>query len=153
MEMKINEIALLWGIQLRPVLKSDSFVVKRSEVKNLQESLEYLVREGYVLYEDINLNAVKDTMTSLCDSFTRTSKKELDFDNAVGLLGGLQLFSYIPTEKGKAVMMENEHLKAYMKADKIPGRLTLTRFHESYKKASRQFSQDYFNMLTEFMKA
>lgn len=153
MEMKINEIALLWGIQLRPILKSDSFVVKRSEVKNLQESLEYLVREGYVRYEDINLNAVKDTMTSLCDSFTRTSKKELDFDNAVGLLGGLQLFSYIPTEKGKAVMMENEHLKAYMKADKIPGRLTLTRFHESYKKASRQFSQDYFNMLTEFMKA
>ena len=63
------------------------------------------------------------------------------------------MFSYIPTEKGKAVMMENEHLKAYMMADKIPGRVTLTRFHESYKKASRQFSQDYFNMLTEFMKA
>lgn len=153
MEMKINEIALLWGIQLRPVLKSDSFVVKRSEVKNLQESLEYLVSEGYVRYEDIHLNAVKDTLASLCDSVPRTSKKEFDFDNAAGLLGGLQLFSYIPTEKGKAVMMENEHLKAYMKADKIPGRLTLTRFQESYQKASRQFSQDYFNMLTEFMKA
>lgn len=153
MEMNINEIALLWGIQLRPVLKSDSFVVKRSEVKNLQESLEYLVREGYVRYEDIDLNAVEDTMTSLCDSFTRSSKKEFDFDNAAGLLGGLQLFSYIPTEKGKAVMMENEHLKAYMKADKIPGRLTLSRFHESYKKASRQFSQDFFDSLTAFMKA
>lgn len=153
MEMKINEIALLWGIQLRPILKSDSFVVKRSEVKNLKESLEFLVREGYVRYEDIQLNAVKDTLANLCDSFPRTSKKEFDFDNAAGLLGGLQLFSYIPTEKGKAVMMENEHLKAYMKADKIPGRLTLTRFHESYKKASRQFSQDYFDMLTEFMKA
>lgn len=153
MEMKINEIALLWGIQLRPILKSDSFVVKRSEVKNLKESLEYLVRKGYVRCEDIDLNAVKDTMTSLSDSFTHTSKKEFDFDNAAGLLGGLQLFSYIPTEKGKALMMENEHLKAYMKADKIPGRLTLTRFHESYKKASRQFSQDFFDSLTAFMKA
>ena len=148
MEMNINEIALLWGIQLRPILKSENFIVERSEVQDLDESLKYLTREGYVRYEEIQIGALQYALVSLRNAYYTNSKIMLDV-----VKDGMQLFCYIPTKKGKAVMIEYEHLKAYMKADEIPSNLTLTRFHESYKKASRQFSQDYFDMLTESMKA
>ena len=46
--MNLNEAALLCGIQMRPVLKSDEFVIERSEVENLTEALEHLLVEGYV---------------------------------------------------------------------------------------------------------
>lgn len=136
--MTLNEIALLCGIQMRPVLKSDEFVVERSEVENLTEALEHLLEEGYVRYEDIDQGAVIDTLNSI-----RPESVFLNVEALIKELGGVQLFSYIPTKKGLAAVTEFEHLKQYMIYPELPKEMTLEKYQKAYEKEEEKFKREF----------
>ena len=136
--MNLNEAALLCGIQMRPVLKSDEFVIERSEVENLTEALEHLLEEGYVRYEDIDQGAVIDTLNSI-----RPESVFLNIEALIRELGGVQLFSYIPTEKGLAVVTEFEHLKQYVMYPVLPKGMTLEKYQHDYEKEEEKFKREF----------
>lgn len=123
---------------MRPVLKSDEFVIERSEVKNLTEALEHLLEEGYVRYEDIDQGAVMDTLSRI-----RPEAAFLNIEALIGKLGGVQLFNYIPTEKGLAVVREFGYLKQYMSYPELPKGATLEKYQEAYETEERIFQREF----------
>ena len=54
-----------------------------------------------------------------------------------------QLFNYIPTEKGLAVVREFEHLKQYVMYPKLPKGMTLEKYQEAYEKEEEKFKREF----------
>ena len=140
--MTVNEIVLLCGIHMRPFLKSDEYIIERSEIEDFDKALEHLLREDLVRYEDIDYGAVTSTISSILEGLDVKDAVD-DTKRIINSLGGIMLFNYIPTEKGLAVVREFEHLKQYVMYPKLPKGMTLEKYQEAYEKEEEKFKREF----------
>lgn len=127
---------------MRPFLKSDEYIIERSEIEDLDKALEHLLREDLVRYEDIDYGAVTSTISSILEGLDVKDAMD-DTKHIINSLGGIMLFNYIPTEKGLAVVNEFEHLKQYVMYPKLPKGMTLEKYQEAYEKEEEKFKREF----------
>ena len=140
--MTLNEIALLCGTHMRPFLKSDEYIIERSEIEDFDKALEHLLNEDLVRYEDIDYGTVTSTINSILEGSDVEDVVD-DTKNIIKSLGGILLFSYIPTEKGLAVVTEFEHLKQYVMYPVLPKGMTLEKYQHDYEKEEEKFKREF----------